>query len=195
MIKSEFIKEFVIQDILKDAEIFPTGELPMLPNHDNLDILQFLTTILKYFDPMIIKEAYVWTQKGHERDSKVDVPQEDVYQQQFGATVRRAFINQQWEAYSELRRDVDEKFRKDQNGKVDPKEAMSLTLDFMLRRPEREGKKGLGVGIEFTASVKLTSLQEHARRRYSQVLKLDRYVVVNFTSYQTAEEFACDKSV
>ena len=144
---------------------------------------------------MVIKEAYVWTQKGHERDSKVDVPQEDVYQQQFGATVRRAFINQQWEAYSELRRDVDEKFRKDQNGKVDPKEAMSLTLDFMLRRPEREGKKGLGVGIEFTASVKLTSLQEHARRRYSQVLKLDRYVVVNFTSYQTAEEFACDKSV
>jgi len=63
MIKSEMIKEFVIQDILKDAEIFPTGELPMLLNQDKLDILQFLTTVLKHFDPVIIHDAYGWTQK------------------------------------------------------------------------------------------------------------------------------------
>jgi predicted RNA-binding protein len=194
MIKSEMIKEFVIQDILKDAEIFPTGELPMLLNQDKLDILQFLTTVLKHFDPVIIHDAYGWTKKSHELSSQVGVPQEDVYQQQFGATVRRAFLNQEWKAYSELRRDVDEQFRKDQNGKVDPKEAKSLTLDFMLLRPKTDKIKELRVGIEFTASVNLLSLKEHAKRRYSQVLKLDQYVVVNFTSYRTEGEFACDKA-
>jgi len=170
VIKSEMIQRFVIQHIMTDAAIFE-DELPLLPESSELDVINFLVEIFRHFDPDVMKSSYTWSHKQHERDKHVDVPEEAVYQHQFSATILRAIKGTKWMLAYEVNSD-------------------KKKLDFLLRRPKEDGRPEYRVGIELTASVNQASLKEHASRDYPITKKLDLYVIVNLTSYQTEPEFS-----
>jgi len=170
VIKSEMIKRFVIQHIMTDHAIFE-DELPLVPASPQLDIVSFLVAIFRHFDPAIIKSSYTWSHKQHEKDKGVEVPEEAVYQHQFSATVLRAIKDTKWKLAYEVN-------------------SANKKLDFLLRLPKEGDRPEYRVGFELTASVNQASLREHASRDYPVTKKLDQYVVVNLTSYQTQPEFS-----
>jgi len=170
VIKSEMIKRFVIQHIMTDVAIFE-DILPLIPASSRLDIVSFLVAIFRHFDPAVIKSSYTWSHKQHEKDKGVEVPEEAVYQHQFSATVLRAIKETKWKLAYEVN-------------------SANKKLDFLLRLPKEGDKPEYRVGFELTASVNQASLFEHAARDYPVTKRLDQYVVVNLTSYQTEPEFS-----
>jgi hypothetical protein len=164
IIKSELMRQCALLYIMADTDLFPTA-LPMEAD-GKLSISSFLKTAFQFFVPAVIQSAYQYSYKKHGVRSNEVVPTEAVYQHQLSAVIIRALRYRLWYCLFETNAD----------GKK---------LDFLLCGPN-----GLKVGIELTASVDVTGLEEHARRTYPSLLALDQYVVVNITSIFTEDVFA-----
>jgi hypothetical protein len=167
VIKSEMIKRCAIHYILHEVDVFSCG-IPMAAGL--LDVVEFLTTVVRHFNQDVIRSSFAYSYKQHEITHE-NVPSEAVYQHQFSAVLIKAlFRHNFWQCSYETNANRNE-------------------LDFLIKGPNN-----LKVGIELTASVRASSLAEHAARPYPKTFLLDQYIVLNLTSVSTESEletFSC----
>ena len=99
------------------------------------------------------------------------VPSESVYQSEMSRVISRWFITKSWKCSSNVR----------------SKEDGGVRLDLMLFRSPEAKKR---IGFKLTASSNAADIMKHAERRYKEALKLEQYVIINFTAREgTATDF------
>lgn len=167
-IKSELIKSFVRRFILHERPAFK--EVPM--KDDLVDIPSLVSAVVRTFGVIRVKEdgEVRWKEiKGlGQKKKKSRAPAEVVYADQFAESIRQSLLDlPRWSFQTET--EVEERDER---------------MDLILICKGPDGKDGLRVGIEFTASLTNDNNKEHAARDYPKIFDLDQYVVVHFTPHE-----------